>query len=70
MNTPTITVAGHFGDKQVTEVEFVAQWTDHIKQLRRLDWSTHWQKRVDAISSEVHKTATAEFQRLWLAQND
>ena len=36
MKEPTITVAGYFGDKEVTRDEFINTWRTHVAELKRL----------------------------------
>ena len=38
MTSPTITVDGFFGEKQVTREDFINQWVDHAAQLSSLDF--------------------------------
>ena len=63
-NVRTITVAGHFGDKQVTCPEFKTIWVNHVRELRRLDYSTEWQQQVDKMVETVGDKAEAEFEAM------
>ena len=65
----TITVQGYFGDKELTQDEFVTQWVDHVAQLRRLSWTQEWADEVDAILAKVTREARAEFIRLLVLQS-
>lgn len=60
----TITVTGHFGDKEVTERQFVSQWVTHVSQLYRLAGNQAQVAWVDKIKNETEKTAKSEFNRI------
>ena len=65
----TITVAGYFGDKQMTKEDFVKTWVDHANELLRLDYSRDWQDKVIAMKQTVCEKAISEFERMYEAQN-
>ena len=65
----TITVAGHFGDKEMTKEEFVKTWVDHANELMRLDYSRDWQDEVIKIKQTVCQKAISEFDRMYSEQN-
>ena len=68
MTEQTITVAGHFGDKQMTKDAFVKTWRDHVAQLKRLSWSMQWQEECSEMMTAVTAEADAEFDRLFAEQ--
>jgi hypothetical protein len=57
----TITVAGHFGDKEVTKKQFVKEWVDHAKQFMLISHAPSWQSKVADIMQEVGQAADDEF---------
>ncbi len=66
----TITVASHFGDKQVTKQEFTSQWVDHAKQLQNIDYSDAWRDEMETILASVKQRAEFEFDRVYMIQAD
>ena len=64
----TITVENSFGkDKQITRLDFITQWYEHMGQLNRLSWDhadefKKMQMRISEIAGE-------EFDRLWEKAN-
>ena len=65
-----ITVAGCFGDEQMTKEEFVKTWVDHAGELLKLDYSRDWQDEVTRMKVTVCKKAISEFVRIYKEQND
>jgi len=66
----TITVAGHFGDKELTQEQFVKEWTDHVRQLQRLTCSTPWMEQVSKITATVRQQAEDEFAAMFIQQQN
>lgn len=61
----TITVASHFGDKELTKAEFIKHWTNHTAELKRIDYSMDWQEYVFGIIEAVSLKAGAEFETMY-----
>lgn len=59
----TITVKGHFGDKEVTRESFIDQWVGHAKQFNRLASSTDSVDDIQLIVRMVKKMAESEFDK-------
>ncbi len=61
---PRIKVMGLFGkEKEVTQKEYVATWSEHAMQITLLTPSLS-QKRFTSIKNEIIKAANAEFNRI------
>lgn len=60
---PTITVKGHFGDKQMTKAQFVKVWTDHMTSVVVLSHE-HYEETV-AMRQRVGEIAGIEWERLY-----
>ena len=65
-----ITVAGHFGDLELTKVQFAKRWMDHATEMRRLSSTTDWQKTVDRWISKTRTYANIEFERMYKQQQE
>jgi len=61
----TITVDTHFGEKEITQDQFINQWVEHVNQIRMINWSTEWQDKVLKIVNEVRSEAEDEFDRIY-----
>lgn len=71
MQQPTITVAGYFGkDKELTREEFFAHWSEHVLQLKRLDYNREWVFKVEAMHNQVKAKCHEEFDRIHLEQTE
>jgi len=70
MGQATITVAGYFGkDKEMTRDEFQATWSEHVLQLKRIDYDPSWCHEVEAMHTKVMEKCNEEFDRLFHAQH-
>ena len=69
MGQPTITVASHFGDKEVTREEFISIWTTHVRELNRLDYDMEWLNQVRDIIEQVEEKAGQEFEAMFKRQH-
>ena len=67
MSDRTITVAGHFGDKQVTKEQFVGEWSSHMRELNSLSWD-HMEEFA-VMRGRVEEIAADGFERVYAAQN-
>ena len=65
----TITVNGHFGDKQMNKDDFIEVWSEQVRQLKLLDYNEIWQNKVDDMMMVVRNKAANEFNRLFKYQN-
>ncbi|MCD6337133.1 MAG: hypothetical protein J7M01_02740 [Candidatus Marinimicrobia bacterium] len=68
-NERTITVNNFFGDKQMNKNDFINVWSEHISQLKLLDYNEIWQDKVDDMMMGVRNKASNEFNRLYKFQN-
>jgi len=64
----TVTVAGYFKDKQVTKKEFIAIWTEHVNEFKRLDYAPLWLQTVQDFEHTVRAKAAKEFEDLYAKQ--
>ncbi len=64
----TITVKGHFGDKEVNRESFIDQWIAHAKQFNRLAGDPDQLADVELIVRMITKMAESEFDKT-LARN-
>ena len=61
-NESTITVSSMFGkDQQLTMAEYTKRWTDHVNEMRKIDYSDAWQIQVDQIERDVTARCENEF---------
>ena len=67
----TITVVGYLGrDMQMTKEEFTKTWRQHSRELLRIDYSDEWTREVTAITKKVVARVEAEFDRMYISQNE
>lgn len=66
----TITVAGHFGDLQLSKMAFQTRWCAHTQELRRLSCSADWQKTVDRMVTKTRTYARMEFETMYKDQQE
>ena len=64
-----VEVEGHFGLKKVTKQQFINAWTEHVRELRRIDYSDSWMEEVDVMKSKVEWKAGQEFEKLYKRQS-
>ena len=64
MKAPTITVTGHFGDKEVTREEFIETWRDHAANLKRLPGNIAGFEWAERVVAETIELAGSEFDRI------
>lgn len=70
-NQSTIKVKGFFDkDINLTMAEYTKRWTDHVNEMRKIDYSDAWQIQVDQIERDVVCRCEAEFILTYNAQND
>lgn len=69
-NIRTITVNGHFEERQITKIEFVRQWSSHAKELYLLASEAVAATEIGEIVEKVEDMATREFERLYKVQNN
>lgn len=64
----TITVSGHFGDKEVTRESFIDQWLVHVTQLNRLVSNEDGIEWVQLVKMQTEEIAGQEFDKTLKAQ--
>ena len=64
----TITVSGHFGDKEVTRESFIDQWLVHVTQLNRLASNEDGIEWVQLVKMQTEEIAGQEFDKTLKAQ--
>ena len=65
----TITVQGHFGDKEVTKAEFIQQWLSHCNELKNISWEPEWLDEVASMNVKVAAKAGEKFEVAYKEEN-
>lgn len=67
---PTITIAGTYGDKDITRCSYIGEWTAHAREFYRLAGfrNTDQQAIVAGILDQIETMAGQEFDRILIAQ--
>ncbi len=64
MSKRTITVAGFFGDKELTRREFIEEWRVHAANLKRLPGNAAGYAWAEKVVAETVELAGTEFDRI------
>lgn len=61
----TISVAGHFGDREINRHDFVKIWADHAKEMRAISWDDDWMNILNPFMEATALMAGKKFDRAW-----